>query len=222
MAIEKYSRTVQEIITAVSRQFGDEAEIQINGSDIIRWINQAQLEIAIANDTINEGMATASIIQDQDKYPLLTDPAFSDVARVHTVLYKGRPVKNVSFNEALTYIIGQDSSISSGTPEIWYIKSGVLNFWPPPNENVSDGFTVYFTRTPKSVESAGSFLSVPDTFYNAVLQYVIAQAMELDENFQAAGIKLQQFEKSVNLQQNETVEQNGYFPSITQDPEDYL
>lgn len=222
MAIEKYSRTAQEIITATNRQFGDEAETQISTSDIVRWINQAQLEIAIANDTINEGMATADIVQDKDKYPLLDDPAFSDVARVHTVLYKGRPVKNVSFQEALTYIISQDSSISSGTPEIWYIKNGVLNFWPPPDEGLEDGYTVYFTRTPAPVTSAGSFLSVPDTFYNAVLQYVIAQAMELDENFQAAGIKLQQFEKSVNIQQNETVEQNGYFPSITQDPEDYM
>jgi len=221
MAIEKYTRTVQEVITAVTRQFGDEAETQISQSDIIRWINQAQAEIVVSNDTINEGMASADIVQDKDKYTLLSDPAFADVARVHTVLYKGRPVKNVTFQDALTYIIGQDSSISSGTPEIWYIKNGVLNFWPPPNEDLEDGYTVYFTRTPKSVDSTGDKLSVPDSFYNAVLQYVIAQAMELDENFQAAGIKLQQFEKSVNMQQNETVEQNGYFPSITLDPEDY-
>lgn len=220
MALEKYTRTVQEVITAVTRQFGDEAEIQINSSDIIRWINQAQVEIAISNDTINEGMASADIVQDKDKYPLLTDPAFADVARVHTVLYKGRPVKNVTFQDALTYIIGSEHK-GSGDPSIWYIKSGVLNFWPIPAESLDDGFTVYFTRTPKSVTGSGDILNVPDTFFNAVLQYVLAQAMELDENFQAAGIKLQQFEKSVNIQQNETIEQNGYFPSITLDPEDY-
>lgn len=221
MAIEKYSRTAQEIITAVTRQFGDEAETQISSSDILRWINQGQNEITISNTTINEGMASANIVQDQDKYPILTDPAFADVARVHTVLYQGRPVKNISFQEALTFI-GSSNSKGSGDPELWYIKNGTLVFFPVPDKNVAGGLTLHFTKTPKPVATAGDILSVPDTFYNAVLQYVIAQAQELDENWQAAGIKLQQFEKSVNLQQNETIEQDGYFPSITQDPEDYL
>lgn len=221
MAIEKYSRTAQEVITAVNRQFGDEAETQISSSDIIRWINQGQNEIAIANTTINEGMASTNIVKGQDKYTLLSDPAFASVARVHTVLYKGRPVKNISFQEALTFI-GNSSSTGSGTPELWYIKNGTLVFFPIPDLDAPAGLTLHFTKTPKPVTTAGDFLSVPDTFYNAVLQYVIAQAQELDENWQAAGIKLQQFEKSVNLQQNETIEQDGYFPSITLDPEDYL
>lgn len=220
MAIEKYSRTVQEIVTAVTRQFGDEAETQISSADIIRWINQGQNEITINNTTINEGMASANIVQDQDKYPILSDPAFADVARVHTVLVSGRPVKNISFQEALTFI-GKSTSDGSGHPELWYIKNGTLVFFPVPDKSIPEGLTLHFTRTPKAVTSTGDYLSVPDTFYNAVLQYVIAQAMELDENFQAAGIKLQQFEKSVNLQQNETIEQDGYFPSITQDPEDW-
>lgn len=220
MALERYTRTVQEIITATNRQFGDEAEIQVSSADIIRWINQAQNEIAISNTTINEGMASANIVQDQDKYALLSDPAFADVARVHTVLYEGRPVKNISFQEALVFI-GSSTSKGSGDPQFYYIKNGTLVFFPIPDHNVTGGLTLHFTKTPKQVVTAGDKLTVPDTFYNAVLQYVIAQAMELDENYQAAQVKLQQFEKSVNIQQNETIEQEGYYPSITQDIEDY-
>lgn len=221
MALERYTRTVQEIVTAVNRQFGDEAEIQISSADIIRWINQAQNEIVISNTTINEGMASADIVQDQDKYPLLSDPAFADVARVHTVLYQGRPVKNISFQEALAFI-GKSTSDGSGSPQLYYIKNGTLVFFPVPDANVPGGLTLHFTKTPKAVVNIGDKLTVPDTFYNAVLQYVIAQAQELDENWQAAQVKLQQFEKSVNIQQNETIEQEGYYPSITQDYEDYL
>lgn len=221
MALERYTRTVQEVVTAVNRQFGDEAEIQVSSADIIRWINQAQNEIVISNTTINEGMASADIVQDQDKYPILSDPAFADVARVHTVLYQGRPVKNISFQEALAFI-GKSTSDGSGSPQLYYIKNGTLVFFPVPDTNVPGGLTLHFTKTPKAVVTVGDKLTVPDTFYNAILQYVIAQAQELDENWQAAQVKLQQFEKSVNIQQNETIEQEGYYPSITQDYEDYI
>jgi hypothetical protein len=49
----------------------------------------------------------------------------------------------------------------------------------------------------------------------------MAQAYEMDENFQAAGIKAQQFEKSVGQQANQGQIQQAQFHTIQVDPEDY-
>lgn len=219
MAIEAYTRTAQEIIEAVNRQVGDEAEIQFTQPDIIRWINQGQLEISIKNSTINEAVAVTNIVKDQDKYPIIADAAFADLNKLQTILYNGRPLKNLTFTEAMDYII--DGSSDSGTPSIWYVKAGVLNLWPKPDTDITGGLTIYYNKKPKKVASAGEMLGVPDSFYNAILQYVISQAMEMDENWQAAGVKQQQFEVSVNSQQYMTIEQSASYPTIQPDPEDF-
>jgi hypothetical protein len=219
MAIESYTRTAQEVFDAVTRQVGDEAEIQFTTSDIVRWVNQGQLEIVIKNSTINEASAVTNIVAGQDKYPILSDAAFAELNKVNTILYDGRPLKNLTFQEAMEYIIG---NASDGTPSIWYIKTGVLNLWPKPNTDITGGLTIYYTKKPKKITTLGEILSVPDTFFNAILQYVISQAMEMDENWQAAAVKAQQFEVSVNTQQYMSVEQTAYYPSIIADPEDYI
>lgn len=219
MAIESYTRTAQEVIEAVQRQVGDDAEIQFTQPDIIRWINQGQLEISIKNSTINEAMAVTNIVANQDKYPILADAAFADLNKLQTILYDGRPLKNLTFQEAMAYIIDGDEN--SGTPSIWYIKAGVLNLWPKPSLSVANGLTIYYNKRPKKVASAGDILGVPDSFFNAILQYVIGQAQEMDENWQAAGVKLQQFEVSVNSQQYMTIDQTASYPTIQVDPEEY-
>lgn len=219
MAIESYTRTVQEVLDAVTRQVGDEAEVQFTQSDIIRWVNQGQLEIVIKNNTINEASAVTNIVAGQDKYPILSDVAFADLNKVNTILYDGRPLKNLTFQEAMEYIVG---NASDGTPSIWYIKTGVLNLWPKPDKSIASGLTIYYTKKPKKVNLVGDILSVPDSFFNAILQYVISQALEMDENWQAAAVKQQQFEVSVNTQQYMSVEQTAYYPSIISDPEDFI
>ena len=39
------TKTVSDIATDVKRTFGDEAGVQVNDTDIARWINSAQIEI---------------------------------------------------------------------------------------------------------------------------------------------------------------------------------
>mgnify|MGYP001793552382 CR=1 FL=1 len=49
MGLFTTSKLVSDLIKDVTVQFGDEANIQINNSDIIRWANSAQREILISN-----------------------------------------------------------------------------------------------------------------------------------------------------------------------------
>jgi hypothetical protein len=221
MAFEVYTHTVQDVITDVTRQFGDEAEIQINSADIVRWTNSAQAEIFQLNSTINEVAATADIVNAQDKYPILSDAAFTNLNTIHSILVDGKPLDNLEFNDALRYIVGSDLD-ATGDPTIWYLKAGILHFWPKPDRDIPDGFTIYFNRKPAKVTGAGDSLGIPDNFYNAVLQLVLSYAYEMDENPQMAQMKTQQAEKSINIQQNQTTPQTQYFPTIQVNPEDYI
>jgi hypothetical protein len=221
MPIESYTRTVNDVFEYVKVQFGDEAGIQLGISNVLKWINVAQREIVQTNTTINEFRAKTDIIAGQAEYPVVSDPAFANVQNIHTVFYNGAPLQNLSFNEAVDYIITGKENATTGVPSIWYIKAGVINLWPSPSAAITQGLTIYANKAPTLVTGTGDLLSVPDNYYSAVLQNVMAQAYEMDENFQAAGIKAQQFEKSVGQQANQGQIQQAQFHTIQVDPEDY-
>lgn len=220
MAVESYTHIVQEIITHVTRQFGDEAEIQIDSSDIIRWINAGQREIISNNTTINAAVAVADVSVGKSAYPLESDIAFKGIQNISSVLVNGTPLQGMTFQEALVYLKNGDT-VRTGRPTLWYQQAGLLNIWPSPSEDTTGGLQIYFTKAPDVITASGDAIGVPDNFYNALVQYVMQQAYELDENFQAAAAKQQQFDKSVNSQHNQTDVQTAFFPTIQGDPEDW-
>lgn len=221
MPIESYTRSVNDVYTHITRQFGDEAGIQISLSDVVRWINAGQREIISTNTTINEAKAKTNVIAGQSEYPILSDPAFSKLQNIHTVFYDGSPLQAMSFEDAIEYIITGKENQSLDTPNIWYIKAGVLHLYPSPVASLTLGLSIFFTQAPATVSVTGDLLGIPDNYYNALIEYVMKEAYEMDENFQAAGIKAQQFEKSVNRQSNQTVIQQAEFHTIQPDMEDY-
>jgi hypothetical protein len=221
MPIESYTRSVNDVYQHVTRQFGDEAGIQVSVSDVVRWINTGQREIVSTNTTINEAIAKTNIVAGQSEYPILRDAAFSNLQNVHTVMHNGVPLAGLSFEEALESIINGQETVNQGTPTIWYIKAGILNLWPTPKTAITNGLKIIFTKAPVAVTGTGDTLGIPDNYYNALIEYVMKEAYEMDENFQAAGVKAQQFEKSVNRQSNQTVVQQSEFHVIQADMEDY-
>lgn len=221
MPIESYTRSVNDVFTHVTRQFGDEAGIQLGIADVIRWVNAGQREIVSTNTTINEAVAKTDVVSGQSEYPILSDSAFSKLQNIHTIFYKGAPLVAVSFEDAVDTIINGSENDQKSTPQIWYIKAGILHLYPAPNEDVTQGLSIYFTQAPAVLTGSGDILGIPDNYYNALVEYVMAQAYEMDENFQAAGVKAQQFDKSVNRQSNQTVIQQAEFHTIQADMEDY-
>lgn len=221
MPVESYTRSVNDVYQHVTRQFGDEAGIQLGISDVVRWINAGQREIVSTNTTINEAKAKTDVVAGQSEYPILSDSAFSRLQNIHTVFYDGSPLQALSFEDAVDYIITGKENDSGGTPKIWYVKAGVLHLYPSPVDYVSQGLSIFFTQAPATVSGTGDTLTIPDNYYNALVEYVMKEAYEMDENFQAAGVKAQAFEKSVGRQANQTVIQQAEFHTIQPDMEDY-
>src|SRR4030095_1741373 len=123
----------------------------------------------------------------------------------------GKPLKAVTFDEAVDYLITGTENDTSATPTMWYLKAGVLNLYPEPDTDITNGLKIFFTKAPALVTGTGDKLGVPDNYFNALVAYVMREAYEMDENFQAAGMKAQQFEHSVGEQQNQTTTQMAEF-----------
>lgn len=222
MAIETKTHAVQDVVTYVERQFGDESGVQVNTADIIRWINSGQREIAENNLNINATYATTDVVAHQETYPLRSDPNLSNINRIRSVRYQNQVLKNITYEEAENYILVNSTQfpINYGLPVIWWEDAGDLHLYPNPQTSISAALTIHFTTVPKIVSAVGDMLDIPDSYYNALLQYVLSQAYELDENFQASQIKTSQFEKSLGILSNRTEAQDNTYPTIALEIED--
>lgn len=216
---ESTTKTVDDVIKDVQRQFGDESEVQIDSADIIRWVNNGQRDIVTNNVELNAVKAVTNIVANQQTYPILSDPAFKDLLTVRSIRFKEKKLRSITFQEAEDYMVTNPQN-AEGEPELWYVYAGEVNLYPIPQEPVEGGLTVFFTKAPAKITSSSDLLGIPDSYYNALVDYAMSKAYELDENANMSQLKTAQYEKSLNIQQNRTTPQTADFPTIRVEVED--
>lgn len=218
MPVERYSKTVNDVIIAVKRQFGDESGQQITDSDISAWVSDAQREIVINNPEVNQAVVQFSVVAGQSTYPVLSN--VPDMLVIHSLHFDGQLLENMSFVKAQEYIIRSKDTSSSSTPQFWYEWAGVINFWPKPSTALTNGVTIFYSKAPAEITSTGVVLSVPDSYFKSVVDFCMTQAYEMDDNAQMAQAKATQFETSMQKQANRQRSQDNYYPTITLLPGD--
>jgi len=216
MPVDVITRSVSDVITEVKRTFGDESGVQITDSDIVRWINAAQLEVAMRNPEILPAVVMVNAVAGQSDYPLLAN--VPNVLTVQSIHYSNKPVKHLQFQEAEEFLMNGDNSIlpysPSVYPEFWYERAGVVTFYPAPTESATGAIKIYFNKRPDNV-TTNSLLSLSDHYYNGIVSYVLEQAYLLDENPQLAGVVAAKFDSTVTRMQERTSTQSDYYPFIT-------
>ena len=206
---------VSDVLSHIKRQFGDEAAVQITDSDIIRWVNAGQAEIFRRSEPIKSSM-TADIVAGQATYSFP-----GDILRVQSLLYNGLPLKQLSYQEAEEYILDEDPNTTAlGTGIIWYEWGGTFTIYPTPDSSSTGGLTIQYVRKPVVVEAATDLLSIPDAYYNRLIEYVLQQAYEMDENFQASELKGTQFTQNLESYTNPENTIGNTYPTITTLDED--
>ena len=206
------TRTVQEIVDHVKRQFGDEASVQITDADIIRWINAGQIEILNKNPVLKT-QAVTDVVADQVIYTL------PDILFIQTVMYNNRPIEQKSFQEAQEYIL--KDALPQGPPTLWWEYGGNINLYPTPTEALVNGLTIYYVKLPAVVTAGADAIELPDRYYNTLVNYVMAQAYEQDDDWTASGNKVSQFEAGMNvLAEEQSPNNRNTYPTITVLPED--
>jgi len=212
------SKLVSDIKSAVIRQFGDESSVQITDADIYRWVNQGQLEICRRHRLLKAVVST-NVVAGQKDYTIPNDVLF-----VQQLLVNNQPVDYRSFEEASTYILENDpNSTATGQPDMWYEWAGTYTFWPTPDSTSAgtNNLKLYYIKAPTNVTALTDALSIPDTYYTALLKYVMSQAHEMDEDWTAAQVKSQQYTEDLQQsgEDNDRINQ-GTYQRITVLPED--
>jgi hypothetical protein len=208
---------LSDIIKRVQRQFGDDVQAQITTDDIVRWVNDACLEIVTNNHT-NQGMrkGTTPVEAGKDEYDL---PA--DMYLLRAVRINGKIVRGTTYEQISSTAFGQYSDTNnkeSGDPEWYWVHDYKLHIIPVPAQSLGTVDIMYVKR-PDILTPAMLTIEpdVPTEYHPRIVEYCIAQAMELDDNFQAYQLKMSEFQSNLmKLRQNgEQPESDGVYPSIT-------
>lgn len=203
--------SVSQIISRVERALGDESNIQITEADVIRWINDAQRELALHSNLLQaKAMATAQAGVAEFALP-------ADVLTLRSIRFNGQKLKGISAQEAEEHI--EDESFS-GTPDRFWVWAQRVTLYPVPESGGE--LTIFYTRQPVNVVNTFDFPELPVQYHNRIVEYALKQAYELDENWQAAQIKGAEWTEGVNeLRSNTDWVERDFYPSITSLPGDY-
>lgn len=214
---------VSDIMTRVKRQFGDESGVQVTDDDIIRWINDGQRRIVMHNEGLLETTALANLTQGTQDYDLPVDLL---IFRALALKVNGdttfRHIKGLDFAKFNEYIDGWDGeSQSQGVPLVYTLFAGKIRFYPVPDQSVTSGIKIYYNRKPTDVSSGSDSIDLPLLYHETVATYCLQQAHEMDEDYDAAGMKASELSTDLTtLRGREEWKDQETYPTITVLPED--
>jgi hypothetical protein len=199
---------VSEIATRVKRQFGDEAGAQIEDADILRWVNDAMIDIARTNNLLQISATTATTAGTSE-YVLPTD-----ILSLRAIKYKNVKLNGLSMEDFDQMLI--DTTTASGVPQAYYIYARKVTMYPAPSASGTTDLKIYYNRIPTQVTLVSDTPEVPVQYHTRIVEYCIAQAAELDDNLAQYQLKMGQFVSGVDrLKDDNTAEEDDYYPSIS-------
>jgi hypothetical protein len=209
---------VQDIVTRVRRTFGDEAAVQVTDADIIRWINDSQVEIIKHNDSALQQTAYVNLVLGQQEYTMPADLIilrslrykFSDMLSYSALRFKNMQ----QFDDSVD---GWDGGLfSQGNPEFFTMYADKAILFPIPSQSVASGLKVLYNQKPTDVVGLSDALALPLIYHNTILKYCMWQASLLDENNDAAMMFQNDFRGDMDmLEKTETSDPVATYHTIT-------
>jgi hypothetical protein len=218
MPAEEFTHTGTDVASRVRTGFGDSSGAQLADSSILSWINDGQREIVNSNPILRATKIT-DVVAGQSDYSFPNDKVLS----IEALYISGYPLTNLSPQAAREYIQAQDPAklLNSERPDVWYERAGIITLFPVPNKTISNGLKLEYVSNPANLSVLGSTLAVPDRYFNELVSYVIAQALEMDENYDASNMKLRQFRDGLDrLSTKDTISQDSQYTAVMADPAD--
>lgn len=198
--------TADYVVTAVKRQFGDEAGVQINNADIFRWINAGCIEIV--NKV--QALQTTQVISGAAGTASYALPA--DVLNLDGVKYGDWAVTHTNTEEA-AQTLGPSAS-NKGQPMFYWVYGNDISFYPVPEK--AENITVRYRRYPARVSGLNDLLDLPDRYADRVIEYCMGEAYKLDEDWAAYSTIRQQFEDKLSEVKGAESTVSGSFQVITE------
>jgi hypothetical protein len=220
MPAEEFNYTGNDVSFRVRSQFGDQSGAQLGDPAILSWINDGQREIVNSNPILRATKIT-NLVSGQQDYSFPDDK----VLAIEAVYVSGYPIQNISPQAAREYIIALDPTniLNAERPEVWYERAGVITFYPVPSISIPNAIKLEYVKNPTPLTLLTQTLSIPDRYFNELTNYVISQALEMDENYSAAAYKLGQFREGLDrLNLKDTLSQTDLYQQLLPDPDDYI
>ena len=218
MPAEEFTHTGTDIASRVRTGFGDTSGAQLADVSILQWINDGQREIVNSNPILR-GTKITDVVTGQSDYSFPNDKVLS----IEALYISGYPLTNLSPQAAREFIQTQDPTklLTSELPEIWYERAGIITLFPVPNKTITNGLKLEYIMNPVSLASLTSALGIPDRYFNELVNYVTAQALAMDENYDASTLKLRQFRDGLDrLSNKDTISQDSQYTVVMPDPAD--
>lgn len=214
---------VTDVVTRVERLFGDEAGVQLTEADVIRWINDAQREIVMHNESVLETTSSVDLVVDQDEYTFPTDLYILRSLRYkYTDDLSFNRLQYMNLQEFDSYIAGWDGTFnSSARPLVYTTYEEKIFLYPRPSESSTGGLKILYSKKPTEITTASDPLTLPVIYHNAIVKYCYMMAQEMDEEYEASANALVKFQGDVNaLSFKEKHGSDEYYPFMTVRPED--
>lgn len=220
MPAEEFTHTGNDVSIRVRSGFGDTSGAQLGDPALLSWINDGQREIVNSNPILRSSKFT-DLVAGQYDYTFPNDK----VLLIEAIYIDGYPIRNMTPQAAREFIQKQDplKAEASEMPEVWYERAGVITFYPKPSKTIANGLKLEYIKNPTSLTALSQPLTIPDRYFNELVNYVTAQALEMDENFDAASYKHRQFRDGLDrLFTKDTVQQEELYGGVLPDAQDYV
>lgn len=209
---------LSDVKIAVKRMFGDQSGVQLEDTDITRWVNEAQREVVRQNEEVLQKISLADIVANQNLYDLPSDHFV-----LHTVRYKSstainyRKLMGMSLVQFDTYVDGWDTGNNfKGDPQIFCVQADQIAIFPSPIQSSTGGLKLIYSRTPSTIDSNNDELDLPVAYQDAVVNYCLRQAYIMDENPEGAAQIHSLMERDMRtMKQFEGWNPRDRYPSIT-------
>lgn len=202
--------TLGELQTYVKRQFGDESGVQIQNTDITRWVNMGALEICSKNKIIQATASVAGTIGQKD-YAL--GNLATNIIAIDNISYGDNSLE-MTDNAGIKEIVGKFVG-DAGYPVYWYIWANNIKLWPVPT--TAETLSIDYIAAPAAVTSPGDLLPLPDVYYERLCQFVMSKAYELDEDGANANAQRKLFEDKLTEMTGMDETRAGSFPVVRDD-----
>lgn len=172
--------TAQDVITRASDLLFDQGNVRWPVDELIRWINDAQREIIGYRPDLGATTEMVSL-QAGAKQDLKGSPTSAIRIIEVTRNANGDAIRITQMENLTAYNPGWATAPQSGTIRNYMFNEATPTvFWVYPPATADTQVEVSYLKMPTAIVNAGDTLSIPDTFFNPVLDYVLFRAMSKD------------------------------------------
>lgn len=204
-----------EIKQRAKRILGDDSGALYAEDDFIRWINDAQIDIARKTEVLQD-FSTYSIVAAQQEYDLP-----DDFIKIVKISYNGITLKSTTLQEIDSLSPSRDSDSYRDSPYRWYIWGNRLWIHPLPVSDVTDALRIFYVFRPPTLISDNDIPAIPVQMHEDIVQYCVAQGRDLNEDYAGSQLSMGRYEQKVMMSRDEAKDPSmESYPSIRTLPGD--